>query len=225
VVAVPDDGQVKGIIEQCQMGDRRAQRALFHLYREHVMRLVSRMLAGHDPHDIQDTIQLVYIAVFRSLPLFRGDSSFDTWVYRICMKTCVNQLRTKYRKRRLFVDGDGSETVEHARDEVAETDELVLRRETAGKIRQALAKLDVDRRAVLILYEMESRSLEEIARTVNKPVGTVKSRLFRARQDMCRYLREYVTEEGKPVGTHGQTQRAGRERSGPEASRAPQADA
>jgi len=185
------EGSTQLLIKQCIRGDRRAQQQLFRQYRSSVYSLVCRLL-GSD-FDIDDVLQQVFVSIFRSLESFKGLSSLDTWIYRITVKVCTDQLRKKYRKRKLSVVGSVDDERSGLTAATEHTPHTGLeRRELVERINAALARLTTEKRAVLIMYEMEGRSLEEIASVIEKPLGTVKSRLFHARREMEKLLRRYM---------------------------------
>ena len=179
------------IIENCRRGDRAAQRQLFRRHRDQVYALIVRTLGtGCDPDEVA---QQVFIRLFRSLEHFRGLSSFDTWVYRITAKVCIDQMRTKYRKRRLQMAQGGTDALEHLSgpDEFSpghRTD----RRELSEQLRSALGKLEPEKRMAVILFDVQGLSIDEVAEIVGTPPGTVKSRLFHARRELMKHLRKYV---------------------------------
>lgn len=184
---------VDSLVSGCVAGDRRCQRELFKRYRQRVLSLVSRSLGPG--FDVDDVLQQVFIRIFRSLRGFEERSSLDTWVYRITVKVCMDQLRRKYRKRRLDIVSDTTVLEQRVEGpESADPHYAIEQRELAGKILEGLGKLTASKRMVLVLYELEGKSLEEIAEIVRKPTGTVKSRLFHARRDLQRALRKYVEE-------------------------------
>jgi RNA polymerase sigma-70 factor (ECF subfamily) len=164
---------------------------LFNEYKRSTYNLCFRLLGPG--FDIDDVVQQVFIKVFRSLASYKGLSSLDTWIYRITAKVCTDQLRKKYRKRQLEIVSNSDELAAEGKS-VAGCDpyERLEKRELAQEIYGALNKLNEEKRAVVVLYEMEHRSLDEIATVINKPVGTVKSRLFHARKELEKYLKKYL---------------------------------
>lgn len=163
-----------------------AQHELFSVYKQKVYDLTYRSLGGN--FDIDDVVQQVFIAIFGSIGQFKGMSSFDTWVYRITVKICTTQLRKKYRKRQpnIFYD---STTIENNQDNISSDALCVLERKELNKsIYRALGKLSPDKRMIVVLFEMEGRTLEEIAQILNKPLGTIKSRLFHGRKALKKHL-------------------------------------
>jgi RNA polymerase sigma-70 factor (ECF subfamily) len=179
------------IVKQCVAGDKKAQHEFFFRYRDTVLGLVCRLL-GPD-FDIDDVIQQVFISIFRSLESFKGLSSLDTWVYRITSKVCTDQLRKKYRKRKLVLAGSLDDENSGLTGSTYQTPASGLeRKELYNSINTALGKLTSEKRIVVIMYEVEGKSLEEIAEVIEKPVGTVKSRLFHARRELEKHLRKYM---------------------------------
>jgi RNA polymerase sigma-70 factor (ECF subfamily) len=143
--------------------------------------------------DTDDVIQQVFISIFKSLENFRGLSSLDTWVYRITSKVCTDQLRKKYRKRKLSIAGSFDDDSSGLAGATHHTPASGLeRKELYDSINQAMGKLTSEKRLVVIMYEIEGKSLEEISEIIQKPVGTVKSRLFHARRELGKQLRKYL---------------------------------
>jgi RNA polymerase sigma-70 factor (ECF subfamily) len=187
----PNRMSLEDIVRKCLEGDRRGQQTLFTHYRSKVTNLVYRFLGPR--FDVDEVVQEVFVSLFESLQGFRGLSSLDTWVYRLCMKVCTDQLRKKYRKRQLsivHVEG-GPEELTDPRSPSPQS-ALMERKELRQEIFGALEKLTVEKRQVVVLYEMDGKTLEEIADIVQAPVGTVKSRLFHGRNELKRHLRRYV---------------------------------
>jgi RNA polymerase sigma-70 factor (ECF subfamily) len=179
-----------GILQLCRKDDRKAQRQLFDFYKHKVHDLVFKSLGSR--FDTDDVIQQVFIELFKSLSYFKGDSSLDTWVYRICLKVCTTQLRKKYRKRQpqIVYDSGRADTETDAKDNSPFED--MEQKELAGAIYDALDKLDAEKRLTVVMYEMEGKSLEEIAKIAGVPVGTVKSRLFHGRKILEKQLKRYL---------------------------------
>ena len=177
------------IIQKCTENDRCAQHDLFNLYKRKINALVCKTLGGAFDND--DIVQQVFIAIFNGIKGFKGNSTFDTWVYRICAKICTTQLRKKYRKRQpaLIFDSEGIEA--NASDRWSDPAADIEQRELRSMVYGALDKLSADKRVIVVLYEMEGKSLEEIAGIVDKPVGTVKSRLFHGRKALEKHLRGF----------------------------------
>jgi len=177
------------LIQKCTENDRIAQHDLFHLYKKKVYDLVYKTLGGAFDND--DIVQQIFIAVFKGIKGFEGKSTFDTWVYRIGVKICTTQLRKKYRKRQPHVlyDSSGIELADSSR--WGNPAANIEQKELQSVVYKALDKLSPEKRTIVILYEMEGKSLEEIAEIVKKPIGTVKSRLFHGRKALEKHLRGF----------------------------------
>jgi RNA polymerase sigma-70 factor (ECF subfamily) len=165
------------LVVRCQLGEREAFAELVHAWHGRIERYVSRMLAGPD----DDVVQEVWLAVFRGLPRLRRPERFAPWLFAIARRQVVNRLRTDYARPETQLTVD----VPDGGDEAAE----VADRDT---IAGALAALPPAEREVLLLFHLEDLPLEACAQICAVPVGTVKSRLHRAR----RLLREELTRKG-----------------------------
>jgi len=170
------------LVARVQRGDRRAYDALVLRYQQRLMKLIMRYV--HDPVEAQDVAQEAFIKAYRALPAFRGDSAFYTWLYRIAINTAKNHLAAVQR-RPLSLDEDskGSESPEFGnrlRDD-ASPERLALRDELGDTVVAAIGALPDELRNAIMLREIEGLSYEEIARAMDCPVGTVRSRIFRAR--------------------------------------------
>jgi RNA polymerase sigma-70 factor (ECF subfamily) len=176
------------LVKACIAGNRAAEHELFGAYRGTVLRLVWRLLGPRSGTEVDDAVQLVFIELFRSLRAFRGESSLETWVWRVGSKVCVSLLRRKYRKRRIVVDEGDPDVLERLCDGSPDPSGALEQSELAAAIYRALDHIDNDRRVVFVLADIEGKTLEEIAAVVGRPMGTVKSRLFRARRDLAQLL-------------------------------------
>lgn len=173
----------KELVRRVQKGDQAAFDLLFVRYQTKIVNLVARYV--HDREEMLDVTQEAFIKAYRALPRFRGDSQFYTWLYRIAINTAKNHLVAKSR-RPPGVDVDVDET-EYRDDASAlretETPEAALARDQLeGAIRTALNDLPDDLRSALTLREFDGLSYEQIAEVMECPVGTVRSRIFRARE-------------------------------------------
>lgn len=178
------------LVDGCREGDRQSQRLLFKKYKNTIYNLVTFTLGSY--YDRDDIIQQIFIKLFKSLDNFKGLSSLDTWVYRITTKVCIDQLRKKYRKRQLPIKSN-SELIEkchdHQRTNPFKEQEI---KELNKQIYTGLNKLSIEKRLVVTMYEMEGFSLQQIAEIIEKPLGTVKSRLFHGRKELAQHLRCYL---------------------------------
>ncbi len=168
------------LVEQCRAGDEEACEALVRQYQERVFALISRMTG--DPDRVEDIAQEVFLKAFRSLKSFRGGSRFYTWLYRITVNTVLNTMRSQGRRQETSLDALGGLEVQADAD--MEPAEVTARLELARRVREAIDQLEEPYRVIVYLRELEDLSYEEIAEVVELPVGTVKSRLFRARQHL-----------------------------------------
>jgi RNA polymerase sigma-70 factor (ECF subfamily) len=179
------------LVRRVQKGDKAAFDALVLKYQHKVLKLVQRYV--RNPAEAEDIAQEAFIKAYRALPAFRGDSAFYTWLYRIAINTAKNSLVAS-RRRPVSYDldlQDGAQVQAHARLSDGETPEaLALTEEIRRTVNEAIEALPDDLRLAIVLRELEGLSYEDIARTMECPVGTVRSRIFRAREAIDRSLRE-----------------------------------
>jgi len=186
----PDTGDL-ALVRRVQKGDKSAFDALVLKYQHKVLKLVQRYV--RDQAEAEDVVQDAFIKAYRALPAFRGDSAFYTWLYRIAINTAKNALVSAGRRPLSFdldaPDAAGAEFQTRLKD--TDTPErLLLTEEIRGKVNRAIDELPDDLRTAIVLRELEGMSYEEIARTMECPVGTVRSRIFRAREAIDRHLQE-----------------------------------
>ena len=170
-------------IERIQRGDKNAFNLLVRKYQHKVVSLVSRYV--NNPGDIPDVAQEAFIKAYRAIPDFRGESAFYTWLYRIAVNTAKNYIVAQGRRPPdMDVDSQDAETYDGAESlhEVANPENLMLSDEIRAEVASALASLPEDLRTAITLREIEGLSYEEIAEVMECPVGTVRSRIFRARE-------------------------------------------
>ena len=187
-----NDRQVDQVlVERAQKGDSRAFELLVSKYQRRLTRLLFRFIK--DEHEVHDVAQEAFIKAYRALPNFRGDSAFYTWLYRIAINTAKNFLVVNGRQPviqgSLATDeGELLDLTEQMPDyRTPETD--LLNREIIQTVDAAVAGLPEELRQAITLREMEGLSYEEIAQTMNCPIGTVRSRIFRAREVIAKELR------------------------------------
>ena len=171
----------QALVERAQNGDSRAFDALVIKYQQRVIQLVSRLVSDADAPDVA---QEAFIKAYRALPNFRGQSAFYTWLYRIAVNTAKNHLVS--RKRRPAgqdIDVQDAELYGHTEhlSDVASPEADLLTEEIRQTVADTIAALPVDLRTAISLREFDGLSYEEIANAMNCPVGTVRSRIFRAR--------------------------------------------
>lgn len=178
------------LVERVQRGDKSAFDVLVLRYQQKVLKLVARYV--RDAMEAEDVTQEAFIKAYRALPAFRGDSAFYTWLYRIAINTAKNALVSS-KRRPLDYDldlQDSSQQELHARlKDTATPEHLLLTEEIRATVNGAMAELPEDLRTAIVLREIDGLSYEEIAAAMDCPVGTVRSRIFRAREAIDRKLR------------------------------------
>lgn len=188
-----DDDQQ--LVKRVQNGDKRAFDLLVLKYQHRILGLVVRFV--HDPHEAQDVTQEAFIKAYRALANFRGDSAFYTWLYRIAINTAKNYLVARNRRPPSSdVDSNDAEFYdgEHGLKDMASPERLMLRDEIDDTVQHSIKQLPEDLRRALTLREFEGLSYEDIANVMQCPVGTVRSRIFRAREAVDKALRPLLEE-------------------------------
>jgi len=178
------------LVERVQKGDKKAFDALVLKYQQKVANLIARYI--RDPAEVLDVTQEAFIKAYRALPNFRGESAFYTWLYRVAINTAKNHLAAA--SRRPPKDDIEAETAEQmdmgARLKEQDTPEqLAMQEQVAATIKAALDGLPDDLRTAISLREFEGMSYEEIAEAMDCPIGTVRSRIFRAREAIDKKLK------------------------------------
>lgn len=173
----------QALIERVQHGDKKAFDLLVLKYQNRIMKVLSRYL--YDQSEVQDMAQEAFIKAYRALPNFRGDSAFYTWLYRIAINTAKNHLVAQGR-RPPSADIDATEAEQYdgesALKEYASPEREVLKDEIQRVVVNAIDELPDDLKTAITLRELEGMSYEEIAEAMDCPIGTVRSRIFRARE-------------------------------------------
>lgn len=170
------------LVQKLKVGDEEAYNILCREYSGKMYRLACR-LAG--PEEAEDLVQEAFVQIYRSMKSFRGDCSIGTWVYRITTNVCQDYLRRKSRRswRHLFsLDWLKNETDRELPATTVEPHDAVLIRDDLDRLKKAIAALPQEQRAVLVLHDLEQLTYQEVADVLGIVVGTVKSRLFYARQ-------------------------------------------
>ncbi len=178
------------LVERVQQGERAAFDLLVMRYQHKVLKLIMRYV--HDAHEAEDIAQEAFVKAYRALGSFRGDSAFYTWLYRIAINTAKNALvANKRRPMDYDLDLQDPESYDmQAKLAEGETPEaLLLTDEIRDTVNQAIEHLPDDLRTAIVLRELDGLSYEEIAQTMDCPVGTVRSRIFRAREAIDKKLR------------------------------------
>ncbi|MFW8565711.1 RNA polymerase sigma factor RpoE [Orrella sp. 11846] len=186
------------LVARVQNGDKKAFDLLILKYQRKILRLLSRMM--RDQNEIEDVMQETFIKAYRAIPQFRGDSAFYTWLYRIAINTARNWMTAQTRRPSVpnLSQSDSDETfdeIENLTD--SNTPESILAgQEVAACVNEAIEQLPEELRTAIVLREIEGLSYEEIAQTMDCPIGTVRSRIFRAREAIAQKLRPLLQQHG-----------------------------
>ncbi|MGA7801179.1 MAG: RNA polymerase sigma factor RpoE [Gammaproteobacteria bacterium] len=178
------------LVERVQQGDTQAFDVLVRKYQHKITKLISRYI--HDPSDALDVAQEAFLKAYRALSSFRGDSAFYTWLYRIAINTAKNYLVAQGRRPPGDdIDAQEAEQFEgqSGLKEYDTPEHLVLKDEIEQTVLRAIDELPEDLRTAVTLRELEGMSYEEIAQAMGCPIGTVRSRIFRAREAIDNKLR------------------------------------
>ena len=186
------------LVERAQHGDKHAFELLVSKYQRKLARLLSRFI--RDSTEVEDVTQEAFIKAYRALPTFRGDSAFYTWLYRIGINTAKNYLVAMGRRAPTTteIDSEEAESFEDGdqlRDLNTPENELATR-QIAETVNQTLAELPDELRTAITLREIEGLSYEDIANIMSCPIGTVRSRIFRAREAIAARLRPLLGTQG-----------------------------
>jgi len=180
---------------------RADSRSYDELYREYVEKIggIARSYLGVD--DVEDVIQEVFIKVYKNIKKFRGESSLSTWIYRITVNVCKDMLGKKHRRKEILTsfgeeDDDQKNAIKEPVEELQPSDEL-MKTLSAEEISKAIDSLSKEDKLLINLREIEGMSYEQISEIMDKPVGTVKSRLHYARERLKGILEESLGIEGE----------------------------
>lgn len=181
----------QGLVEKAQGGDKHAFDLLVGKYQRKLGRLLSRFI--RDPAEVEDVTQEAFIKAYRALPSFRGESAFYTWLYRIGINTAKNYLVSQSRRAPTTTefDTDDAETFEDGDQlrDINTPESVLLSKQIGETVNTAMDALPEELRMAIVLREIEGLSYEEIAQIMNCPIGTVRSRIFRAREAVAARLR------------------------------------
>ena len=179
------------LVERAQGGDKHAFDLLVSKYQRKLGRLLSRFI--RDPGEVEDVSQEAFIKAYRALPSFRGDSAFYTWLYRIGINTAKNYLVSQGRRAPTSTefDNDEAEPFDDASQlrDINTPESLLLTKQIGQTINAAMDALPEELRTAIVLREIDGMSYEEIASIMDCPIGTVRSRIFRAREAVAGKLR------------------------------------
>lgn len=183
------------LVERVQKGDKRAFDLLVIKYQHKIFAIISRYV--RDQSEVQDVAQEAFIKAYRALAKFRGDSAFYTWLYRIAINTAKNYLVARNRRPpAMDVDADEAEfySGSDSLKDIDTPEHSLLRDELQTTVNRAISDLPEDLRTAVTLREMEGLSYEDIAAIMDCPVGTVRSRIFRAREAIDRCIKPLMTD-------------------------------
>ena len=186
------------LVARVQAGDKAAFDLLVLKYQRKILRLLSRML--RDQSEIEDVMQEAFIKAYRALPQFRGDSAFYTWLYRIAINTARNWMASQSRRPsspslHQSEDGETFDEIDNLTDNNT-PESLLASREIAASVNVTIQALPAELRTAIVLREIEGLSYEEIAQAMGCPIGTVRSRIFRAREAIATKLRPMIDQQG-----------------------------
>lgn len=187
------------LVQRVQSGDLRAFEVLVNKYQRKVARLLSRLV--RDTDEIDDIVQEAFIKAYRALGNFRGESAFYTWLYRIAVNTAKNHLIASNRRPstiRETASDEFSETFSETEtlSDIETPESVLLSRQIAATVNKAMEELPEELRNAIVLREIEGLSYDEIAEIMNCPIGTVRSRIFRAREAIAAKLRPLLGTSG-----------------------------
>ncbi len=179
------------LVERVQQGDKEAFGLLVNKYQRKLGRLLSRFI--RDQAEVEDVTQEAFIKAYRALPSFRGDSAFYTWLYRIGINTAKNYLMARGRRAPTSTEVEAEEAEGYDEGEqlhdINTPESLLLSNEIAETVNATIEKLPEELRKAIQMREIEGMSYEDIAQAMDCPIGTVRSRIFRAREAIAEQLR------------------------------------
>lgn len=184
------------LVERVQRGDKAAFDTLVRKYQHKIIKLISRYV--YEPAEALDIAQETFIKAYRALPRFRGDSAFYTWLYRIAINTAKNHLVAENRRpidQQVDLQDPDQYDMNARLKETATPESLLLTDEIQATVEQAINGLPDELRTAIVLRELEGMSYEEIAEAMDCPVGTVRSRIFRAREVISNRLQPLLDRE------------------------------
>lgn len=179
------------LVDRARQGDKRAFELLVEKYQRRLYRLLSRMV--RDQEEVEDIAQETFIKAYRALPNFRGDAAFYTWLYRIGVNTAKNYLSSRNKAMPTVsdqaLDDDDEPDERLVAQDINTPESELLSKQIALAVNEAVEALPEELRSAITLREMEGLSYEEIAELMGCPIGTVRSRIFRAREAIAAKLR------------------------------------
>lgn len=184
------------LVERAQRGEKKAFELLVSKYQRKLARLLGRFIK--DPTEVEDVAQEAFIKAYRALPSFRGDSAFYTWLYRIGINTAKNYLVANGRRATVSLNvggGDDGEDLPDFGEQIPDfntPDTELMNRQIVDAVNRVVDKLPEELRTAISLREMEGMSYEDIAQVMGCPIGTVRSRIFRAREAIAAELKPLI---------------------------------
>lgn len=186
------------IVQRVQAGDKLAFNLLVSKYHRRVGRLLNRMVRNHE--DIEDIVQESFIKAYRAIGNFRGESAFYTWIYRIAINTAKNLLVTQGRRPSTLKESNDndSETFEDnsALSNIDTPESLYQSKQIGEAVNQAMSELPEELRSAIVMREIDGLSYEEISEAMGCPIGTVRSRIFRAREAIATKIKPLLEPKG-----------------------------
>lgn len=171
------------LVKQASEGNMQAYEELIRAYQKKVYNIAFRMMGNSE--DAEDIAQETFIKVYRSLSKFRGDSAFSTWLYRIATNISIDQLRKKKNRMVVYIDnnveGEEGDIQRQLKDDSPSPEDIAETKELKNTVQNAINRLSPDHKAVIVLRDIKGLQYDEIARILNCPEGTIKSRINRAR--------------------------------------------
>jgi len=181
------------LINRFKGGEETAFEGIVIKYQDRLYNLCRHMLA--DPHDADDAAQETFIKAYKNLKSFRPEASLYTWLYRIAVNTCIDHKRKPFFESLFKKSSEGEEFVIEQQSDLPSPERLYESKQTGVAIKLALNKLSDKLRTVIVLKEMESLSYEEISDVLDISIGTVKSRISRARDELKELLKEFTEQK------------------------------
>jgi len=187
------------LVARVQRGDKKAFDLLVLKYQRKILRLLGRMI--RDPTEVEDVAQEAFIKAYRALPQFRGESAFYTWLYRIAVNTARNWLASAGRRPSApnAIETEDGETFNETDNltDISTPEAVLASREIAQTVNAVIEELPEELRTAIVLREIEGMSYEDIAQSMDCPIGTVRSRIFRAREAIASRLRPLLDTDAE----------------------------